>query len=94
MDGAVPSSARRAGRRSDPKGQAAGAGAAASSSSGCSTSRAASALIDFALFRIATFGFGSLAALIVSLPPGSYTAQVSGVNNTTGVALIEVYDLP
>src|SRR5581483_5658528 len=34
------------------------------------------------------------AALIVSLQPGaSYTIQVSGVNRTTGAALVEVYDL-
>jgi peroxiredoxin len=34
------------------------------------------------------------AALIVTLPPGTYTAQVSGVNNTVGIAIVEVYDLP
>ena len=37
------------------------------------------------------------AALIVSLPPGSYTAQVSGVGTgaaAQGVALVEVYELP
>jgi hypothetical protein len=34
------------------------------------------------------------AALLVTLPPGSYTAQVSGVTNTTGVALVEIYELP
>ena len=34
------------------------------------------------------------AALIVTLPPGTYTAQVSGLNNTVGVAIVEVYDLP
>ncbi len=34
------------------------------------------------------------AVLVVRLPPGSYTAQASGVGNTSGVALIEVYDLP
>ncbi len=34
------------------------------------------------------------AVLLVSLPPGSYTAQVSGVSGATGVALIEVYELP
>jgi outer membrane protein assembly factor BamB len=34
------------------------------------------------------------AALLVTLPPGSYTAQVSGVNNTTGAALVEVYEVP
>jgi probable HAF family extracellular repeat protein len=32
-------------------------------------------------------------ALIVSLPAGAYTAQVSGANNTTGVALAEVYEV-
>jgi hypothetical protein len=34
------------------------------------------------------------AALLVTLQPGSYTAQLSGVGGTTGVALIEVYELP
>ena len=34
------------------------------------------------------------AALLVTLQPGAYTAQVSGVNNTTGVALVEVYEVP
>lgn len=33
------------------------------------------------------------AALLLNLPPGSYTLQVSGVNATTGTALVEVYDL-
>jgi sugar lactone lactonase YvrE len=33
------------------------------------------------------------AALLITLPPGSYTAQVSGVNGTTGVALIEIYEI-
>ena len=32
-------------------------------------------------------------ALIVTLPPGSYTAQVSGVGGTTGVALAEIYEM-
>jgi len=34
------------------------------------------------------------AVLVVTLPPGPYTAQVSGVNGGTGVALIEVDDEP
>ena len=34
------------------------------------------------------------AVLLVTLPPGNYTAKVSGVGNTTGVALLEVYILP
>jgi uncharacterized protein YggT (Ycf19 family) len=32
-------------------------------------------------------------AIIADLPAGSYTAIVRGVNDTTGVALVEVYDL-
>jgi hypothetical protein len=32
-------------------------------------------------------------AIVAELPPGSYTAIVRGVNNTTGVALVEVYNL-
>jgi aryl-phospho-beta-D-glucosidase BglC (GH1 family) len=32
------------------------------------------------------------AAMLASLSPGLYTAQASGVGNTTGVALLEVYD--
>ncbi|MBL9200636.1 MAG: S8 family serine peptidase [Opitutaceae bacterium] len=33
------------------------------------------------------------AALLVTLPPGSYTVQLSGVGGTNGVGLIEVYEL-
>ena len=32
--------------------------------------------------------------LLLSLPPGNYTAQVSGRNGGTGIALCEVYELP
>ena len=35
----------------------------------------------------------SESAIIAELPAGNYTAIVRGVNNTTGVALVEVYDL-
>ena len=35
----------------------------------------------------------SESAIIADLQPGNYTAIVRGVNNTTGVALVEVYDL-
>jgi|GEM_PF-5017551 len=34
------------------------------------------------------------AALIVTLNPGAYTVQVAGVGGTTGVALVEIYELP
>ena len=36
---------------------------------------------------------GRESAIIAELPAGNYTAIVRGVNNTTGVALVEVYDL-
>ncbi len=32
-------------------------------------------------------------ALVVTLPPGSYTAQISGLNGSTGVALAEIYEV-
>ncbi|HYY35221.1 MAG TPA: hypothetical protein VE867_02505, partial [Candidatus Binatia bacterium] len=35
----------------------------------------------------------SESAIIANLQPGNYTAIVRGNNNTTGVALVEVYDL-
>jgi hypothetical protein len=38
-------------------------------------------------------GNRSESAIIATLPPGNYTAIVRGVNNTTGVGLVEVYDL-
>ena len=34
------------------------------------------------------------AALLATLTPGGYTVQVSGVATTTGVALVEVYEVP
>ena len=33
-------------------------------------------------------------AVLIELAPGNYTAQVSGVSATTGVALVEVYEAP
>jgi hypothetical protein len=38
-------------------------------------------------------GNRSESAIIATLPPGNYTAIVHGVNDTTGVGLVEVYDL-
>lgn len=34
------------------------------------------------------------AALLITLVPGNYTIQVSGVNSVTGIALVEAYDVP
>ena len=33
-------------------------------------------------------------ALLVTLPPGVYTVHLAGVNGTTGVALLELYEVP
>ena len=32
--------------------------------------------------------------IVVSVQPGAYTALLSGVNNGTGIGLVEVYDNP
>lgn len=34
------------------------------------------------------------AALVVTLPPGNYSTQLTGVNGSSGVGLIEVYEVP
>jgi hypothetical protein len=34
------------------------------------------------------------AALLITLPPGAYTVEVRGQNNTEGVALLEIYEVP
>ncbi len=63
---------------------------------GWSTSTDATAITEAAL-RTGAFAFGATsadAAMVVNLAPGAYTAQVTGVGNTTGVALVEIYELP
>lgn len=55
------------------------------------------AAIAAAANSVGAFAFasgGRDAALLVTLPPGAYSAQVSGVANATGVALVEVYEIP
>jgi len=39
-------------------------------------------------------GASADAAVLVTLAPGSYSAQVSGANGGTGVAIVEVYEVP
>ena len=61
-----------------------------------------SAGTDAALLAAAAVQVGAFAladgskdcAFLLYLPSGSYTAQISGVANTTGVALVEVYEVP
>jgi hypothetical protein len=54
------------------------------------------AAISAAAAQVGAFPFaaGSAdAALLLTLPPGNYTAQITGAAGTTGVALVEVYEL-
>jgi hypothetical protein len=48
--------------------------------------------------QIGAFAFGSAgsadSALLVSLPPGVYTANVTGATGDTGIGLVEVYEVP
>ena len=37
---------------------------------------------------------GRDSALLVTLPPGAYTVQIAGANSSTGVVLVEVYEVP
>jgi len=37
---------------------------------------------------------GKDSAILATLDPGTYSAQVSGVNGSTGISLIEIYELP
>jgi subtilisin family serine protease/outer membrane protein assembly factor BamB len=49
-----------------------------------------------AMRAVGAFGLspsGGDAAMLVTLPPGAYTAQEGGANSTTGVGLIEVYEV-
>jgi sugar lactone lactonase YvrE len=55
------------------------------------------AVLDAVFRQIGAFplAIGSRdAAILVTLPPGAYTAQVSGAGNDTGIALVEVYEVP
>ncbi|HEY5079753.1 MAG TPA: PQQ-binding-like beta-propeller repeat protein, partial [Opitutaceae bacterium] len=56
--------------------------------------RAASAS-DMAAAGAFAFGAGSLdSAIVITLPPGAYTAEVTSGDGTNGIGLVEVYLLP
>jgi len=40
------------------------------------------------------FGESNDSAILVTLPPGLYSAEVSGASGDTGIALVEVYEVP
>jgi subtilisin family serine protease/outer membrane protein assembly factor BamB len=56
------------------------------------------AALTAAFTQVGAFNFLSAtsldAALLVDLEPGSYTAQVSGAASATGIALVEIYEVP
>jgi sugar lactone lactonase YvrE len=56
------------------------------------------AQIAAAAASVGAFSWGSAAtadsAVLVTLPPGAYTAEVSGASGDSGVALVEVYQVP
>lgn len=61
---------------------------------GVATADAATLAAAFAASGAFALGAGSKdAALLINLGAGNYTLQVSGVGDTTGAALVEVYDL-
>ena len=54
-----------------------------------------STLISASSAQVGAFALSNNdSALIATLAPGNYTAQVTGVGGGTGIALIEVYELP
>ena len=55
------------------------------------------ALVAAAAKQTGAFAFANGSndtAILAVLPPGTYTAEVSGVGSTTGIALVEVYEIP
>ncbi len=62
-----------------------------SSNSGTTTAQFTTAFAQVGAFGL-TAGSKD-AALLMTLQPGSYTIQVTGVGNTSGVALVEIYDV-
>jgi hypothetical protein len=56
------------------------------------------AQIAAAAASVGAFSWGSAAtsdsALLVTLPPGAYTAEISGAGGDSGISLVEVYELP
>lgn len=56
-----------------------------------------SALLSAAALQVGGFALlpeSKDAALLITLEPGIYSAQVAGIGDTTGVALLEVYEVP
>lgn len=56
--------------------------------------RAAAELVGAFSLREIRERSGLDSAMLVTLPPGNYSARVSGFRDATGVALIEIYEMP
>ena len=59
---------------------------------------ATNAQLSAAFSSVGAFAFGTTttsrdSALLTTLAPGNYTAQVAGAGGTTGIALVEVYEI-
>ena len=56
------------------------------------------AQIAAAAASVGAFSWGASdtpdSAILVTLPPGAYTAQISGSSGDAGIALVEIYDVP
>jgi hypothetical protein len=53
-------------------------------------------VLTAAFAQVGAFGLPAASAdsaLLVTLPAGTYTAEVSGANNSSGIALVEVYEV-
>jgi len=53
--------------------------------------------IVLAAQRVGAFPLSELSldsSVLITLPAGGYTAQISGYEDVTGVALVEVYEVP
>ena len=71
-------------------------GAVVSSNTGWETAASPSqiASVAQAVGAFALISGSTDSALLLTLQPGSYSAQVAGANGTTGIALVEVYQAP
>ena len=49
--------------------------------------------IEWSALFFSALWLGISGYFVLTLPPGGYTVVTSGVANTTGTALVEVYDL-
>jgi hypothetical protein len=55
------------------------------------------AALTAAFANVGAFALGAVsrdAALLATLAPGNYTAQVAGVGGASGLTLVEVYEVP